>query len=56
MDMSEQLALIEGVDSDFRLDTHTREIGLNGVAEARRILAEITQTVAEREAPLSDAA
>lgn len=48
--MAEQLILIREEESDFRLDAHTREIGLRGVAEARRVLAEVLRAKAEREA------
>ena len=48
--MAEQLELIERENSDFHLDSHTREIGLRGVAEARRVLAEVMRAAAEREA------
>ncbi len=46
--MAEQLLLLERDESDFRLDSHTREIGKAGVAEARRVLREIVQAAAER--------
>ncbi len=46
--MAEQLELIEREEQDFRLDPHTREIGKRGVAEARRVLAEVTKAAAER--------
>lgn len=46
--MAEQLELLEREESDFRLDPHTREIGKRGVAEARRILAEVVKAAAER--------
>ncbi len=46
--MAEQLELLERDDSDFRLDSHTREVGKRGVAEARRVLAEVTRAAAER--------
>ena len=40
--MARQLALhLETSDDDWRLDEHTREAGRRGVAEARRILAEV---------------
>ena len=48
--MAEQLTLIREEESDFRLDAHTREIGLKGVAEARRVLDEVMRARAEREA------
>lgn len=55
--MPEQLLLIEGSDTAFRLDRHTREIGLKGIAEARRILADLAARAAEeREAALPHAA
>lgn len=46
--MAEQLELLERSDSDFRLDARTREIGKQGVAEARRVLAEVMKAAAER--------
>ena len=46
--MAEQLELLERDDSEFRLDAHTREIGKRGVAEARRVLAEVMRAAAER--------
>jgi len=46
--MAEQLELLERDESDFRLDPHTREIGKKGVAEARRVLAEVIEAAAER--------
>lgn len=46
--MAEQLALLERDESDFRIDEHTREIGRRGVAEARRVLAEVVRAAAER--------
>lgn len=46
--MAEQLELLDRDDSDFRLDAHTREIGKRGVAEARRVLAEVVRAAAER--------
>lgn len=46
--MAEQLELIERAESDFRLDPHTREIGKRGVAEARRVLAEVMRVAEER--------
>jgi hypothetical protein len=42
--MARQLALhLEVGEDDWRLDDHTREAGRRGVAEARRILAEVTR-------------
>lgn len=46
--MAEQLELLERNESDFRLDAHTREIGKRGVAEVRRVLAEVEKAAAER--------
>jgi hypothetical protein len=46
--MAEQLELLDRDESDFRLDTHTREIGRKGVAEARRVLSEVIRAAAER--------
>jgi hypothetical protein len=46
--MAEQLELLERDDADFRLDPHTREIGKKGVAEARRVLADVIRAAAER--------
>jgi hypothetical protein len=39
--MPMQLALLNREDEDWRLDERTREAGRRGVAEARRVLAEI---------------
>jgi hypothetical protein len=36
--MARQLALIEARDTDWRLDERTREVGRQGLAEARRQL------------------
>jgi hypothetical protein len=47
--MAEQLELLEREDSDYHLDPHTREIGKKGIAEARRVLAEVLRAAAERE-------
>ena len=42
--MTRQLELLlETEDDDWRLDEHTREAGRRGVAEARRVLAEVTK-------------
>jgi hypothetical protein len=35
--------LLEPPDDDWRLDDRTREAGRRGVAEARRVLAEVTK-------------
>lgn len=48
--MAEQLVLLQQDETDFRLDAHTREIGKRGVAEARRVLAEVLRAAAERSA------
>lgn len=48
--MAEQLVLLPDDGPDFRLDAHTRELGRRGVAEARRVLAEVLRAAAEREA------
>lgn len=48
--MAEQLELLEQEESDFRLDAHTREVGKRGIAEARRVLAEVVRAAAERAA------
>jgi hypothetical protein len=40
--MARQLALgLEAAEDEWRLDEHTREVGRRGVAEARRVLAEV---------------
>ncbi len=40
--MTRQLELLlDSSDDDWRLDEHTREAGRRGVAEARRVLAEV---------------
>jgi hypothetical protein len=42
--MTRQLELmLKSEDDDWRLDEHTRETGRRGVAEARRVLAEVTR-------------
>jgi hypothetical protein len=41
--MPMQLALLNQDDDYWRLDERTREAGRRGVAEARRVLAEIMQ-------------
>jgi hypothetical protein len=38
--MERQLALIEVAKRDWRLDEHTREVGRQGVAQAREALRE----------------
>jgi len=38
--MARQLVLIEASDVDWRLDERTREIGREGIAQARAALAE----------------
>jgi hypothetical protein len=35
---------------DWHLDAQTREMGLRGIAEARRILAEVSRRAGERSA------
>ncbi|MBV9660920.1 MAG: hypothetical protein JO337_07160 [Acidimicrobiales bacterium] len=45
--MAEQLVLLEDT-SDFHLDEHTRDIGRRGIAEVRRVLAEVEKAAAER--------
>lgn len=44
--MTDQLVLIDAKDVDWRLDEHTKEIGLRGIAEARKALAEATRRAA----------
>jgi hypothetical protein len=45
--MTRQLELVlEPQDDDWRLDERTREVGRRGVAEARRVLAEVTKRTA----------
>jgi hypothetical protein len=56
-----QLALVDPVDADarptsWRLDEHTREIGLKGVAEGRRILREAAAREAARQQQRTSAA
>jgi hypothetical protein len=42
--MTRQLELVlERSVDDWRLDEHTREAGRRGVAEARRVLEEVTK-------------
>jgi hypothetical protein len=38
--MARQLTLIEAKDVDWRLDEHTRAVGIQGIAEARAALAQ----------------
>jgi hypothetical protein len=46
--MTAQLELLlESERDDWRLDDHTREVGRRGIAEARRILAEVTRATAD---------
>lgn len=44
--MTRQLVLIDAKDADWRLDEHTKELGLQGIAEARKALAAATRRVA----------
>jgi hypothetical protein len=45
--MALQLALrLESDEDDWRIDEHTREVGRRGVAEARRVLAEVMRRAA----------
>jgi hypothetical protein len=44
--MTRQLLLVEARDIDWRLDEHTRELGRQGIAEARRQLREAVQRAA----------
>jgi hypothetical protein len=48
--MPKQLVLINSEGDDWRLDEQTRAIGLRGIAEARRILAEAARRVDQRTA------
>jgi hypothetical protein len=51
--MPQQLVLIdpdEGRDADWRLDDETRAVGLRGIAEARRILAQASERAGQRSA------
>jgi hypothetical protein len=43
-----QLVLIETDQSDWRLDEHTREIGLRGIETARAALREARRAAADR--------
>lgn len=45
-DMTRQLVLIDATDVDWRLDDHTRELGRQGIAEAREALAAAAKRVA----------
>jgi hypothetical protein len=44
--MAHQLVLIDARDADWRLDEHTREVGRQGLAEARRRLQQSAKPVA----------
>lgn len=46
--MSDQLVLIEAADVDWRIDAQTKEIGLRGIAEARKALAEASRRAGGR--------
>jgi hypothetical protein len=48
--MAEQLVLLDPDQDWSRLDEHTREIGRQGVAEVRRILAALVQAQQEADA------
>lgn len=49
--MAEQLQLLESERDDWRLDSQTKEIGLRGIAEARRILLDaMNRSEQQREA------
>ena len=48
--MEEQLVLVDSGTIVHRLDQRTREIGLRGVAEARRVLLDTIAAAAERAA------
>jgi hypothetical protein len=44
--MTRQLLLVDPRDTDWRLDERTRELGRQGIAEARRQLQEAVQRAA----------
>ncbi|MBV8691387.1 MAG: hypothetical protein JOZ37_18995 [Actinobacteria bacterium] len=44
--MARQLVLIEDEETAWKLDERTRELGRQGLAEARRALAEATRRAA----------
>ena len=44
--MERQLKLIDEHQSDWRLDEHTKEMGRQGIADARKVLAEARKRVA----------
>jgi hypothetical protein len=44
--MARQLVLIDARDTDWRLDERTREVGRQGLAEARRRLQESAKPAA----------
>jgi hypothetical protein len=48
--MARQLRLLDPMDRDWRLDERTRETGRQGVAEARKALAEAARRAASRTA------
>jgi hypothetical protein len=48
--MPEQLVLLDDRDADWRLDERTRQLGREGVADARRVLAEALRRAASRAA------
>ncbi|HEX4862905.1 MAG TPA: hypothetical protein VFV02_02460 [Acidimicrobiales bacterium] len=48
--MPQQLVLIHPEGDDWYLDEQTREVGLRGIAEARRILTEAARRAGQRTA------
>jgi hypothetical protein len=47
-DMARQLRLIDPAEHDWRLDQKTRETGKQGLAEARKALAEAARRAAAK--------
>lgn len=54
--MAEQLILLEAPRPNTRIDAHTRQLGLRGVAEARRVLTERIQAAQSAQAAEAAAA
>ena len=49
--MQRQLLLLENEPRNFRLDDETKERGRRGIAEAKRLLAEVIERASIDEAP-----
>jgi hypothetical protein len=50
MSMARQLVLLDSADHDWRLDDRTRNVGRQGLAEARKALIEAARRAAAKQA------